>query len=252
MVGFLRFANPILAFSYTGYNTSNNNKRSTAIEMTGTDQVLHRLRSLGLEKKDLPHHLELKRASVLVALFERESSADGASSDTIEKQSNLHVLFTQRPTKMSSHGGEVCFPGGRQDEEDNEDDIITATREAYEEVGLHPKYVDAIGRMDTVESKHSLCVTPIIGLIQPSLKAEPCNLTLNVDEVEAAFAVPLSYFADSKNCVSQTTIKKYGRWDGFVMREYLYDDDASGRQFRIWGLTAHIVHSVAQIAFSFS
>ena len=180
MVGFLPIAN-ILAFSYTGYFT-NNKSKSTAIKMTGTDQVLDRLRSVGLEKKDLPRHRDLKRASVLVALFERETTV-GDASDTTESQSNLHVLFTQRPTKMSSHGGEVCFPGGRQDEEDNNDDIITATREAYEEVGLHPKYVDAIGRMETVESKHSLCVTPIIGLIRPSLKAEPCNLTLNIDEV---------------------------------------------------------------------
>jgi coenzyme A diphosphatase NUDT7 len=240
MVAFLQIAHPILAFSNL-YFTGNALKTRT-LKMTETDHALKRLESLGVDKKDLPHHTELKRASVLVPLFERETSEDS------QHTSNLHVLFTQRPTKMSSHGGEVCFPGGRQDEEDNGDDVITAIREAYEEVGLHPQFVDAIGRMETVESKHSLCVTPIIGLIRPPLKAEPSNLILNADEVDAAFAVPLAYFVDPKNCVSQTTIK-YGRWSNFVMREYLFDDDSSGRQFRIWGLTAHIVHAVAQIAF---
>lgn len=243
MVNFLRITNPILAFS-SNDRPSCVVKKSTTIAMSCTDHILTRLQSLGLEKKDLPHHVDLKRASVLVPLFEREDFSDS----TANTKSNLHVLLTQRPARMSSHGGEVCFPGGRQDEEDNGDDIITATREAFEEVGLHPQHVEAIGRMETVESKHSLCVTPIIGLIRPSLKAEPSNLTLNANEVEAAFAVPLVYFADPKNCVSQTTIQ-YGKWKDFVMREYLFDDDLSGRQFRIWGLTAHIVHAVAQIAF---
>jgi 8-oxo-dGTP pyrophosphatase MutT (NUDIX family) len=241
MVSFLRIANTVLAFSYHYPAVL----KSKANAMAGTDHVLKRLQSLGLEKKDLPHHVDLKRASVLVPLFERE---EDSSDGTAKAKSNLHVLFTQRPARMSSHGGEVCFPGGRQDEEDNGDDIVTATREAFEEVGLHPQHVEAIGRMETVESKHSLCVTPIIGLIRPPLKAEPSNLTLNVDEVETAFAVPLVYFADPKNCVSQTKIQ-YGRWKNFVMREYIFDDELSGRRFRIWGLTAHIVHAVSQIAF---
>ena len=244
MVGFLRIANPILAFSTQGH-TNYPSKKSTTIKMAGTQHVLQRLQSLGLEKKDLPHHTELKRASVLVPLFERDVQS---SSDSTNADSNIHVLFTQRPAKMSSHAGEVCFPGGRQDEEDNGDDVTTATREAYEEVGLHPQYVNAIGRMETVESKHSLCVTPIIGLIRPPMKAEPSSLTLNPDEVEAAFVVPLAYFADPRNCISDTIIE-YGRWKNFVMREYLFDDVSSGRQFRIWGLTAHIVHAVAQLAF---
>ena len=51
--------------------------------------------------------------------------------------SSIHVLFTQRPQNMKSHGGEVCFPGGKQDPEDNGCDITTALREANEEVGLN-------------------------------------------------------------------------------------------------------------------
>lgn len=246
MVSFLRVANSILAF--TSFQDCTNHsivKRSTFVKMVGSDHILlQRLQSIGLEKKDLPHHKELKRASVLVPLFERSSD----STDGVQSKSNLHVLFTQRPTKMSSHAGEVCFPGGRQDEEDNGDDVVTATREAYEEVGLHPQHIKPIGRMETVESKHSLCVTPIIGLIEPSLKAEPSNLILNADEVEVAFAIPLAFFADPCNCVSETSIQ-YGRWKNFIMREFLFDDDLSGRQFRIWGLTAHIVYTVAHIAF---
>ena len=218
----------------------NSNMSSRTVEYTSP--ALANLSSHGMEKKELPRHNELRRASVLVPLFERQPES------TQRTDSNLHVLFTQRPQKMKSHGGEVCFPGGKQDAEDGGCDVTTALREAHEEVGLEPNLVQPIARMETVESKHSLCVTPIVGLIQPPSAAEPSQLTLNESEVDAAFAVPLEYFSNPDNLASVQKI----RWgtEEFTMRTYLFDDPESGRQFRIWGLTAHVVHEVAQLALS--
>ena len=197
-----------------------------------------------MEKKELPHHERLlRRASILVPLFERPLQQSSPH------ESNLHVLFTQRPQKMKSHGGEVCFPGGKQDPEDGGCDVTTALREAHEEVGLDPSHVQQIARMEAIESKHGLCVTPIVGLIQPPSAAEPSQLTLNEHEVEAAFAVPLEYFTIPENLALIQKIQ-WGNDDEFTMRTYLFDDLESGRQFRIWGLTAHVVHEVAQLAFS--
>lgn len=218
-----------------------------SLSMISTEQrryptTLTNLSLHGLQKKELSHHQELRRASILVPLFERPPSENSSSS-------SIHVLFTQRPQNMKSHGGEVCFPGGKQDPEDNGCDITTALREAKEEVGLDPNFVQKLARMETIESKHSLCVTPIVGFIEPPSAAEPSQLTLNEQEVEAAFAVPLEYFTMDENCASIETIQ-WGKNREFIMRTYLFDDPESGRQFRIWGLTAHVVHQVAQLAFS--
>lgn len=211
--------------------------------------VISKLRSLGMDKKELKRHAKLRRASILVPLFERNHHSNSNNNDasSAASSSNIHVLLTQRVSNMTTHAGEVCFPGGMQDMEDSEDDVQTALREAYEEVGLENQYIDCIARMDTVESKHSLCVTPIIGYIHPPTKAEPSQLQLNAEEVEVAFAVPLQYFANPTNCHS---IDQY-KWKGgnVEIRTYLYDDPESGRQFKIWGLTAHVVHKVAQLAF---
>jgi len=104
--------------------------------------------------------------------------------------------------------------------------------------------------METVESKHSLCVTPIVGWIDPPEAAEPSGLELNLEEVEAAFAVPLEYFAREENCVEKYSVE----WSGgeFVVRTYLFEDGErhGGRVFRIWGLTAHVVYEVAKVAFA--
>lgn len=225
-------SNVSLALSMTSSSTEQNR-----YPIALTNLSLH-----GLQKKELSHHQELRRASILVPLFERPTENSSSSS-------SIHVLFTQRPQNMKSHGGEVCFPGGKQDPEDNGCDITTALREANEEVGLDPNLVQQLARMETIESKHSLCVTPIVGFIEPPSAAELSQLTLNKQEVEAAFAVPLEYFTIDENCVSIETIQ-WGKNREFIMRTYLFDDPESGRQFRIWGLTAHVVHQVAELAFS--
>lgn len=229
------------------------------------DDPIYKLRSLGMDKKDSPHHADLRRASILVTLFERrrrrdiigrgghdvgdDGDDDVGDDDDNESSSGsvLHVLFTQRPQRMRSHGGEVCFPGGKQDPSDGGDDVQTAMREAHEEVGLHPDDVDPLARMETLESKHSLCVTPVIGLVRPSSAAEPSMLRLNEDEVEAAFAVPLEYFAREENCHS--AVETRGRGYSFLLRTYLYDDPESGCRFKISGLTAHVVRLVAKLAY---
>jgi coenzyme A diphosphatase NUDT7 len=183
----------------------------------GGGRIIERLRSIGMEKKESSYHSTLRRASVLVPLFERSTNIDNNDDD------GIHVLLTRRPSTMKSHGGEVCFPGGKMDDEDDGDDIRTALREAYEEIGLHPQNVHVLSRMDTIESKHSLCVTPIIGIVQPPELAEPSNLTLNTDEVEKAFAVPLRYFCDSmNNCISAEEVMWRG--EKFTLRTYHYDD----------------------------
>ncbi|KAL9184159.1 hypothetical protein ACHAXT_002245 [Thalassiosira profunda] len=238
MVGIGPLKPLLLAFASSNPNDSFDASQVKMSDVESQHSVIRRLRSVGTEKKELSHHEGLRRASILVPLFERSS---GTAS-----RSNIHVLFTQRPKNMKSHAGEVCFPGGKQDPEDDGDDVKTALRETHEEVGIHPQFVDHIARMETVESKHSLCVTPIIGLIDQGV-AEPSQLKLNADEVEAAFAVPLEYFADPNNCDSAVKVK----WRGgdFLLRTYLFDDPESGTVFKIWGLTAHVVHSVAKLAF---
>src|SRR5215468_6528665 len=73
---------------------------------------------------------ELKEAAVLVALLQRDDE--------------LHVLYTRRSDRLASHRGEVAFPGGRFDRRDPHL-LAAALREAYEEVGIEPHAVEILG-----------------------------------------------------------------------------------------------------------
>ncbi len=68
---------------------------------------------------------EPAQASVLVPIVMRERPT---------------ILLTERTTHLSTHSGQVAFPGGKADPTDA-DAAHTALREAQEEIGLAPSLV---------------------------------------------------------------------------------------------------------------
>ena len=152
------------------------------------------------------HQTDLAAAAVLVAL-------------TDEPEPRL--LLTQRAAHLSSHSGEVAFPGGKQDPEDD-NLIVTALREAEEEVALSPQDVTVIGELNQVVSRFGYLVTPILAVIPPGLP-----LTPNPGELDAVFLPPVSLF-------QQPPVSYFER--GHV-RIPSYDYQS----FHIWGLTAMMI-----------
>src|ERR687894_1689844 len=92
-----------------------------------------------------------KDAAVLVPLY-----LDG---------DDLHAVFTKRREDLSRHAGEISFPGGRQDEPD-EDLRFTALRESEEEIGLAMHDVELIGALPPVGTfVTNYKIHPFVGLI---------------------------------------------------------------------------------------
>lgn len=112
-----------------------------------------------------------RHSAVLIALFD---GPDGAE-----------VILTRRAWHLSSHKGEVSFPGGRTDP--GETPVDTALREAYEEVLLDPSIVHPVGELDhlaTVVSRSH--IVPVVATLphRPRLEA-------GTDEVDRILTVPL-------------------------------------------------------------
>ncbi len=110
-----------------------------------------------------------------------------------------HILFIRRTSNQDDrHGGQVAFPGGRADPGDR-DPIVTACREAQEEIGLAPADVKVLGRLNDILTITNYQVTPVVGVIPHPYKYQPAP-----DEVERVFTIPLGWLADDNN----RTLKK--------------------------------------------
>jgi 8-oxo-dGTP pyrophosphatase MutT (NUDIX family) len=105
------------------------------------------------------------------------------------------LVFTKRRADLRRHAGEISFPGGRQDEPD-EDLRRTALREAEEEIGLDPGGVELVGALPPVGTfVTSYKVHPFVGLIEEGLPLEPnpaevaAVLNLRLDALRRGYAM---------------------------------------------------------------
>jgi 8-oxo-dGTP pyrophosphatase MutT (NUDIX family) len=155
----------------------------------------------------------LKKAGVLIAILNYEEYIDSPS-----------IIYTQRSSIVSTHSGEVSFPGGMMEEVDT-DLYQTALRESSEEMNLDPLIVDKIGRLDYLVSRYDIEVNPFVGVIR-----EKPNLVGNA-EIKEIFDVPIEYLLNKNNMTTQTFQRDNMKLE---MPTWYYNEQ------KIWGLTAMI------------
>lgn len=105
------------------------------------------------------------------------------------------LVFTERRPDLRRHAGEISFPGGRQDEPD-EDLRQTALRESHEEIGLRPAAVELVGALPPVGTfVTSYKVHPFVGLVAERLELEPnpeevgAILRFDLDQLRAGYGM---------------------------------------------------------------
>ncbi|MGD0019646.1 MAG: GNAT family N-acetyltransferase [Candidatus Limnocylindrales bacterium] len=158
----------------------------------------------------------VKQAAVLVLLFP-DDEGEG------------RVLLTTRVPDLSSHAGEVSFPGGSA-ELDDADPVGTALREAAEEIGLDPKAcgLQVAGPLERFLIPVSgFRVTPVVALADRRPDCQPAP-----DEVARIIEPPVEAFlpeapVELEERVIRERLIRYG----------VYPVEGE----RVWGATARIL-----------
>jgi 8-oxo-dGTP pyrophosphatase MutT (NUDIX family) len=136
------------------------------------------------------------------------------------------LIFTRRTETLSSHKGQISFPGGSIDHGD-ESPIAAALRETEEELGLDPTLVKVLGELDETPTFVSgYTVTPVVGWID----SRP-TLTPNPAEVADVLLVPVA--ALNEDSRHEPGFSYQGRT--FPTEAWIVDGEV------IWGLTARLV-----------
>lgn len=157
----------------------------------------------------------LKPAAVLAAVVRRPQG--------------FTFLLTRRTDDMPTHAGQIAFPGGRL-QADDDGPVGAALREAYEEVGLDPRFVQPVGAIEPYETVTGFTVAPIVALVEPGFTLRP-----DPREVADVFEAPAAFLLDPRNH------ERHEReWQGGSRAFYVIP--YQGRS--IWGATAGMIRSL--------
>lgn len=164
----------------------------------------------------------------------------------IQKENDIHILFEVRSHKLRRQPGEICFPGGRIDKQDQSVQAA-AIRETREELGISNDQISNVSALDYLVSPFGMIVYPHMAFINHHESIVP-----NHAEVEEVFSVPLSFFLETKPAIYHVNVSvkpeenfpfdliiggKDYQWRSGKVDEYfyVYEDKV------IWGLTARFL-----------
>ena len=167
---------------------------------------------------DMKQHSSLILAAVLIPL--------------IERCGEFTVMFTRRSAHLTYHPGQICFPGGRINSDDDSPQTA-ALRETHEEVGLSSKRVELNGELDIYVTRTGFQVTPGVGIVRPPVTFHPDPV-----EVAEVFEVPLAYVTDPENYEQRSQLQAGQRRYFYVLT---YKDRI------IWGATAGMLVNLAHV-----
>ena len=179
-------------------------------------QLLHR--AVRIQETSAPP--PKRNSAVLIALY--------------EKKDQVTVILTRRTKEMRSHSGEVSFPGGGQEPDENL--WHTAVREANEEIDLNVSLVRRIGELDhltTISSQSR--IVPYVAVL-----SEPPELRPNPAEVAAILEVPLNELL-----LPGVYREEKWRWPTQDSERRIFFFEIEGDT--IWGATANLLRQLLVI-----
>ena len=146
------------------------------------------------------------------------------------KNSETHLVFIKRTEHLRKHSGQISFPGGKIDKED--DDIFdTALRETQEEIGIPKEQFNVKFKFHDFSTPYYTAVTPIIATF-----SYPQKYIKSVEEVEEIIEIPLVKLMDPK-------IHRLEYWEfrGSQHAVHFFDYQSNVKKYEIWGATANVV-----------
>ncbi len=161
-----------------------------------------------------------REAAVLIPLFYRDQIPC--------------LLFTKRTEIVEHHKGQISFPGGVWDKND-QDLQATALRETWEEVGIREQDITILGHTDKFLTNTNFMVTPYVGYF-----SYPYPYRVNSAEISQLIEVPLQHLLQPEIFEQKKWERNGILWD---VHFYYYNQEV------IWGVTGFLLSNFLSIVF---
>ena len=162
---------------------------------------------------------DAREAAVLILLWPENGS--------------VHTVFMQRPDYVGFHGGQISFPGGKK-EQDDENLIRTAIRETLEETGLSTDSIEIAGMLTPLFIPVSnMIVTAVIGCMKELPSFNP-----DTQEVDHLIIADLNRFLE-QGIIKTKPMELMG--ESYNIRYFDYEG------YVIWGATAMMLNELLEI-----
>lgn len=163
--------------------------------------------------------------------------ADASVLVAITHERRPKLLLTRRAVHLTSHAGEVSCAGGKYDVSDG-NNVVTALREACEEIALPPNKVQLLGQLPIQTSKSGMSVRPIVALIAPDLILVP-----EMEEISRIF------WADFETLITQPTVEYTVSYTTQAETATLLTPSWQIDGETVWGLTGKVLASLLKTGF---
>ena len=167
----------------------------------------------------------------------------------VEEDGELHLLFEVRAKHLNIQPGEICFPGGRVEED--EELIDTAIRETSEELGIDPHHIVDVYPLDYTVGNMNLY--PFIGRL-----LEPQKINPHPEEVDSVFMISIA------ELLAMNPLEHVVKFAPVLEDDFPFDLIPGGRDYRwfprkmilyfylyedkvIWGITAQFLHHFLEV-----
>ena len=166
----------------------------------------------------------------------REPAGAAVLVPLVQREAGLNLLLTRRTDHLRDHAGQISFPGGRVEPEDD-GPVATALRETEEEIGLSRQHIEIIGQLPVYSTVTAFQVTPVVGLVEPEF-----TLKLDDFEVAEAFEVPLAFLMNPAH-------HRHHRFEfaGSERRFLSMPWQGEEREYFIWGATAAMLRNLYRL-----
>jgi 8-oxo-dGTP pyrophosphatase MutT (NUDIX family) len=156
-----------------------------------------------------------QRAAVMVMLY--------------PKPKKIHILMTKRSMHLKYHAGEISFPGGVFEEQD-EDLLVTAIRETREELDIQVAPENVLGRLSVVTTRLGFEITPFVSVLPSAPEYERA-----VNEVGEVLEMPFTSLLSTQ----QRDVGSKPSEEGVM---YWF------QHHRIWGASAKILKQIGHLS----